>query len=336
MKWGLWIVGVLFAAACSAPQPPDAWAVERVATDDDIDAVTDTLCTDVAELVLGGRADDPRLESTLDELAKIAALAGVADALPTMGQINETIGDETLSDHTRFVTLHDLMVDAAGSLDDATAAACEIPVFSGLYAATGFGDCHFEMEIPVASYTLKGEPGTCSSADRPTHLPCFSTEGDHLPTDCVSGEIVQAVGDAWREAGDPRPIAIDRVDPDAPPAPEVIRPLESADCVEVADLFTSAPTPNGAVPDFDRLSAAAFFLSFETADLVDEFIDASIDPPGLDEFERIVTDLDAATIAACGLPLASAWATITSPLPVPPCWTATGNAYPAYAIADCA
>lgn len=333
MKRRLWIVAALVAASCSSPQPPDAWAVERVADDDEV--LTDALCQDVTTLALGSHADDPDLVSTLDELARIAALAGATDALPTLGDIAVVLADTEMSEQGRFVALHDLLVDAAGALDDATAAACEIPVFSALYASSGFPDCHFEMEIPVASYTLRGEPNTCSSAGRPSHLPCWTDDGDHLPMDCVTEVVVQAVADEWREAGDPREVAIDRADPDAAPAPVVIAPTGVAACADLEALFLAAPVPNGPVPDHDRLVAAAGALDADTAALVQAFVDAVADPPGLEEFEMLVGELDARTATACGLPLVSAWATLTTTRVVLPCWTETDLAYPAYTTADC-
>lgn len=334
MKWRLWIVVLLIAASCSAPEPPDAWAIERF-TDEDEDVVVDALCVDVIEFALGSFGDQPDLVPLLDDLARIGALAGATEALPSLGAVESTLADESLSDHNRFVRLHDLLVGAANTLDDATAAACEIPVFSAMYATSGFPDCHFELELPVAAYTKRREPG-CTTDGRPDYLPCWSNDGNHIAVDCVTGVVVQTVGDDWREAGDPDPVVIDRVDPDAPPPPDVISLVDDAACRSLASLFTQAPVPNGGIPDFDRLRAAGDELPDAIAGLVDDFIAAATSPPSLAEFETLVRELDDATVERCGLPLVSAWATLTSTVDAMPCWLGTDAAYPAYEISDCA
>ncbi|GJM39444.1 MAG: hypothetical protein DHS20C19_28110 [Acidimicrobiales bacterium] len=333
MKWKLWITGLVLAASCAGPQPPDAWSVERVTTDEEV--LSDALCREVSELALGSHAAEPGLSVVLDEFARLGALAGATDALPLIVGIERTLADESLSEHRSFVQLHDLLVEAAAALDDATSAACGIPAFSATYATSGFGECHFELEIPIAAYTLVGEPGTCDSDGHPTHLPCWSTDGDHLAIDCVSGVIVQAVDGEWREAGEPRVISIDRVDPDAPPPPDTFVLVDSPACAAVASLFLDGPTPNGVIPDYDRLRLATSELDTATQTLVDAFIAAATDPPSLDEFELLVSSLDDATIQACGLPLVSAWATMTSTVAEMPCWVATERAYPAYGASAC-
>lgn len=333
MKTRLWIAAVLFAASCSTPEPPDAWAIERISGEGDV--VVETLCADVADLALGSLADQPGIGPTLDELARIGALAGATDALPKISRIEATLDDPALSESNRFVQAHDLLVAAALSLDDATATACGIPVFSALYATSGFPDCHFELELPVAGYTALRGPG-CSTDGRPDHLPCWSNDGRHLPVDCVSGVLVQAVGDDWREAGEPRTVEIDRVDPDAPPPPDVIEPDTTTPmCAELVTLFTEPPIPNGSRPDYGRLRRATADLPDAIEDLVDDFIAASGKPTSLTEFEALVRELDDATVDTCGLPLVSAWATLTATVDAPPCWIATDAAYPAYEITDC-
>ncbi|MDW3219853.1 MAG: hypothetical protein R8F63_14660 [Acidimicrobiales bacterium] len=333
MTWKLWIAGLVVAASCAAPQPPDAWSVDRVATDEEV--LTDALCGDVAELALGSLADQADLQVVLDELARLGALAGATGALPTIVAIETTLADESLSEHRASVQLHDLLVEAAAELDEATSAACDIPAFSAMYAATGFGDCHLELEIPIAAYTLAGEPGTCSTDDLPRHLPCWSNDGNHLAVDCVTSLIVQVVDGEWRPAGEPREISIDRVDPDAPPPPDTFVLTDTPECVAVASLFLDGPTPNGAIPDYDRLRLAVAGLDAVTRALVDDFIAAASDPPSLDEFQALVSSLDEATVDACGLPLVSAWATVTSTVSELPCWVATDRAYPAYRAAAC-
>jgi hypothetical protein len=327
----LWFVVLLLAASCAPPERHEAWAVQRVTPTDRVEEITG-VCQDVRTLALGSHADETALEGTLDELARLAATTGATAALPLLSDIGALSADTTLSAHTIAVQQHDLLVLASRSIDTATATACGIPAFSALYATSGFPDCHFEMEIPVAAYTNVGEAGTCSADGRPTFLPCWTDDGHHLPIDCVGGEIVQAVGDRWDPAGEPRIVEIDRVDPGAPEGPEVLAPSDVPECVGLAALFeTEAPS----VSKIDRLVDATAMLDSEIRGLVGEFIAATVDPPDLAEFESIVSSLDSATAQACGVPVASALASIPTAVTQLPCWTPTGNPYPAYEILDC-
>jgi len=328
------MVVVLIAASCAAPEAPEAWSVERVTpTDDRVEGTG--ICDDVRTLALGSHAHEVDLDGTLTELARIAALTGATTALPLLDDIGELVNDGSLSETAQRVQRHDLLVLAGRTIDASTTSTCGIPAFSALYTASGFPDCHLELELPIAGYTLAGTPGTCSAEGRPSFLPCWSEDDQHLAVDCVSDEIVQAVGDRWVPAGPPRTIAIDRVDPDAEPAAEILTVVDSPECTMLASLFTSDPLPNGSIPDFDRLSTAAAGLSTDLQTQIDEFIAATVGSPSLDEFESLVAALDNATAQACGFPLVSAWASITAPADPLPCWTPTGVAYPAYAIADC-
>lgn len=325
---------LLLAASCAAPERPDGWAVQRVTpTDDRVEPVG--VCEDIRTLALGSRAEETTLDGTLDELARIAATTGATAALPLLSDIGGLEADPDLSPHAVAVQRHDLLVTASRSIDDTTSAACGIPAFSALYATTGFPDCHFEMEIPVAAYTAAGTAGTCSMAGRPEFLPCWSDDGNHLAVDCVSNEIVTAVDNRWDPAGEPRVITIDRTDPDEVPGPDVLRANPSLECRALTDLFASAPLPNGSNPDFDVLAAVASGLSTDVQDQVERFVNATLNPPSLDEFEALVSTLDETTATDCGFPVVSAWASITSPFTDTPCWLPTGVPYPAYEIVDC-
>lgn len=334
MKWSLWIALVLLAASCAAPDRPEAWSVQRVTPTDEVEELSD-VCQDVRTLALGSHADEETLDGTLEELARLAATTGATDALPLLSDVAALADDETISPHRRAVQQHDMMVLASRSIDDATARACAIPGFSALYATTGFADCHFEMEIPIAAYTLPGTAGTCSTEGRPAFLPCWSDDGDHLAIDCVSKEIVSAVGERWEPAGEPRVITIDRTDPDALPEPEAIEPTGATECRSLRALFSSSPLPNGSTPDFDRLVTASRGLDTDVRSQIAAFITATIDPPVFSEFETLVAALDDATVEACGLPIVSAWASITTPQTDTLCWLPTDSSYPAYAPADC-
>ena len=335
MRSRLWLVVLALGASCASPEPPDAWAVHRVTPTDAVEAPTDGVCADIRTLALGSHADETSLDGTLEELARVAAVTGATAALPLLNDIGELTDDETLSDRRRAVQQHDLLVLASREIDDAASTVCGLPAFSALYATSGFPDCHFEMEIPIAAYTEPGTPGQCSNEGRPDFFPCWSTDGDHLAIDCVTDEIVTAVGQRWEAAGPPRPVKIDRTDADAAPGPVVVRPDPSPVCRNVTDLFRSAPLPNGTVPDFARLVRAAAGLDAEVRARIDQFVSATLDPPSFGEFESLVSTLDEATASACGFPLVSAWASITTPLRVLPCWLPTDVAYPAYETTDC-
>jgi len=334
MKSWPWMVVLLLAASCAAPEAPEAWSVQRVTPNDE--RVEDVgVCADLRTLALGSHAHETDLDSTLTELARLAATTGATDALPLLNNLGEVATDLTLSETDRRVQQHDLLVLASRSIDASTAATCGVPAFSALYAASGFPECHFELEIPIAGYTSVGSPGTCSADGRPTFLPCWSDDGDHLAVDCVSGEVVQASGDRWVVAGEPRTITIDRFDPDAEPGPEIVSADPSTECMALTGLFTAAPLPNGTIPDFDRLAASASGLPTDVQNQIADFIAASVNPPSFDEFEALVAALDGSTANACGFPLVSAWASITTPVDTLPCWTPTGVPYPAYETADC-
>ncbi len=333
MKWKLalavsWLAVSSLAASCAAPEPPEEWVVQRVAPTE-VREETGGVCHDVRVLALGSHAHEATLDGTLDELARLAALTGATEALPLLTRIDTLDDDPELTSHQRGVERHDLLVLASRSIDDATAAACELPAFSALYATTGFPDCHFEMELPVAAYTTADAPGTCTTDGRPGFLPCWTDDGDHLAVDCVSGEIVTAAGDWWEPAGPPRLVTIDRTDPGAP---DLIVPRATPECAGLAALFA---TDAAVVSDFDRLADATAPLSAGVRSQVEDFIVAAADPPSLDEFEALVLALDHATADECGLPLVSAWASFTGEVLDLPCWLPTGDPYPAYEIVDC-
>jgi hypothetical protein len=335
MKWRLSLVVLLLGASCASPEPPDAWAVHRVTPTNEVEQPTDGVCGDIRTLALGSHADETTLDGTLEELARLAAVTGATAALPLLNDVGALDDDPTLSDQRRAVERHDLMVLASRAIDDATSAACGLPAFSALYATSGFPDCHFEMEIPIAAYTAPRTPGRCTTEGRPDFLPCWSDDGDHLAIDCVTDEIVTAVDGRWDPAGPPRSIVIDRIDPDEVPAPEVVRASPSTECRDLTSLFRTEPLPNGTIADFDALERASAGLDADVRAQIDDFVNATINPPSFGEFSALVSALDDATASACGFPLVSAWASITTPLTSLPCWSPTGVPYPAYEIADC-
>ena len=332
MRSRLWLVVLALGASCASPEPPDAWAVHRVTPTDVVEAPVDGVCEDIRTLALGSHADETTLDGTLEELARVAAVTGATAALPLLNDFGGLADDDSLSDERRAVEQHDLLVLASREIDDATSAACGLPAFSALYATSGFPDCHFEMEIPIAAYTVPGTPGQCSNEGRPDFLPCWSTDGDHLAIDCVTDEVVTAVGERWQPAGPPRLVRIDRTDPDEIPGPEVIAYNGAPECADLAAVFgTDATQTDG----LDRLTGATSSLGADIRALVRAFVAASADPPSLDEFEALVSELDRATADACGLPLVSAWVSLATAVDELPCWTETGRPYPAFEIADC-
>lgn len=335
MFWRLAVALVVLAASCSAPEPPESWSVQRVSPPDESSDGNDELCDTVRSFALGSLAESPTLGTTVDELARVGAMAGATAALPLLGELQAAISaSPEPPDQAAFVQRHDLLVSAGTTIDVATAASCELPLFSALYATTGFPDCHFELEIPVAAYTRLGEAGTCSMEGRPSFLPCWSRDGEHLPVDCVSEEVLQADGDRWLPAGPPRSVSIDRsgIDTDGP---VLVTTTNASECRALLGLFEGDDLPNGVISDFDRLRDAAADLDADTRDLIDQFINANVDPPSFDVFEVLVASLDAATAGACGFPLVSAWVSILEPITESPCWLETGDPYPAYQQADC-
>ena len=331
MKRWLWVVIVLLAASCAAPERPAAWSVERHTPVDEVEELSG-ICEDVRDLALGSRAEDTGLENTLADLARLAANTGATSALPLLTDVGDLATDTTQSEQEVAILQHDLLLLAGRSIDDSTAAVCGIPAFSALYATTGFPDCHFEMEIPIAAYTEPSSTQRCTSEGRPTYLPCWSDDGNHLAVDCVTGEIVQATDGRWAPAGEPRVVTIDRTVPDAPDGPEIVAPRAAAQCRALAALFVGDSTADAIL---DQLVDAAEPLSDEVRDSIDHFIAAEADPPTLDEFEAIVLEVDEATATECGLPVVSAWTSLTPPVDALPCWTRTGIAFPAYETIDC-
>ena len=332
MKWSLLLVVLMFGASCGSPEPTDAWAVREAERTEDVEEPTDDVCDDIRTFALGSHGDDTNLDNTLEELARLAAVTGATAALPLLNDIAALAEDTTMSDHRRGVEQHDLMVSAGQAIDDATSTACGLPGFSALYAASGFPDCHFEMEIPIAAYTTSGTPGQCTTEGRPDFLPCWSADGDHLAVDCVTNEIVTAVGDRWDPAGPPRVFEIDRTDPDEEPGPAVIMVGNAPECAGLAALFG---TDAALVSDFDRLTDATASLDSDIRAQIADFLRATVDPPSLDEFEAMVAALDASTAEACGLPLVSAWVSLSSAVDTLPCWISTGERYPAYEQTAC-
>jgi hypothetical protein len=335
MKWRLWTVVALVVASCAAPEAPEAWDIQRIAPADDELTSDPTVCDDVRTLALGSHADDSDLGPTLDELARLSAVVGATSTLPALNQFRTLEDSPGLSAVEKFAARHDRLVEASILIDNATWDACAIPAFTALYAASGFAECHFEMEIPVGGYTVVDEPGSCRSLDRPTFLPCFSDVDGHLPVDCVSGEIVQANGDRWVEAGPPHPVTIKRPEPDVVETLPVIASTGTTECAKLVALFQNGDPPNGVAPDFRRLSRAARDLDADAQDLVQQFVEANEITPNFTEFEALVTELDEVTAETCGFPIISAWGSITEALGQLPCWIETGMPYPAYEQADC-
>lgn len=335
MKWRLWIVVALVAASCAAPEAPEGWDIQRLAPADDELTSDPTVCDDVRTLALGSHADDSDLGPTLDELARLSAVVGATSALPALNQFRTLEDSPSLSAVEESTARHDRLVEASILIDNATWDACAIPAFTALYAASGFAECHFEMEIPVGGYTMVDEPGSCRSLGRPTFLPCFSDVDGHLPVDCVSGEIVQADGDRWVEAGPPHPGTIERPDPDVVETLPVIASTGATECARLVALFQNGDPPNGVAPDFRRLARAARDLDADAQDLVQQFVEANEVTPSFTEFEALVAQLDRVTADACGFPIVSAWGSILEQVDEPPCWTETGVPYPAYEQTSC-
>jgi hypothetical protein len=331
---------VVLTGACTSPQRPDDWEVQRIDEPDRADRSTtteDAVCADVRALALGSTPVDTDLAPLVEELARLAAVAGATAALPSLNRIAEVAADPALTEAGVRIATHDLLVTASRPIDEATYAACEIPLFTALYAATDFADCRMELEIPVAAYTAPPDPTGCATAERPDFLPCFSADEAYLPVDCVSDEIVTAAGTRWSPAGAPREVVLDRTDPEAPEEdrPDVVAPEPTRACRSVLALFRGPEMPNGPTPDVDRLTRAVADLDPEIRGLVDRFVAAISSTPDLAEFEALVTELDRRTAADCGLPLVSAWASVTTPESDPVCWVETGLDYPAYERVDC-
>ncbi|MFT7610360.1 MAG: hypothetical protein ACI9MX_003444, partial [Candidatus Aldehydirespiratoraceae bacterium] len=201
MSWRSWIVALLLAASCAAPEPPEAWSVERVTPLED-GAPDETVCNDIRVFALGETIAD--LDATLTELARISALTGATAALPLLEDIVESRLDPTAPIDQQAVATHDLLVLASRTIDDASSDSCGIPAFSAMYAASGFPSCYFEVDIPVAGYTLLNEAPLCDPNSGPDSLPCWSNDGNHVAVDCVTEELVHADGKRWVPAGEPR------------------------------------------------------------------------------------------------------------------------------------
>lgn len=325
------------ASACSKPEPPDEWQIQRVAPPDDTAEVEDELCTEVRTFATGTLDDRTELEPMLEELARLAALSGATEALSPLDRVGSVADDPELTTVGRRLATHDLLVAASRPVDDATWVACEVPLFTALYAGGGIADCHLELDIAVAAHMDPPDPSACGVGPFPDHLPCFSADEGYLPVDCVTGDVVAAAGDRWTEAGPPREIEIDRFDPEAvvDEGPPVYRPVESAACAALPRLFAGPDLPNGLSPDFDPLVIAVGELDPALQELVARFVTASTTAPDFAEFETLVAELDGRSAEACGLPIVSAWASLQSPVTEPLCWVETGFAYPAFARTEC-
>ena len=111
--------------------------------------------------------------------------------------ITESRLDTTMPDDQRAVAIHDLLVLASRTIDDSSSESCGIPAFSATYAASGFPSCRFQINIPVAGYTLLDEAPSCVPSAGPDFLPCWSNDGNHVAVDCVTKELVHADGERW-------------------------------------------------------------------------------------------------------------------------------------------
>lgn len=332
----MWVVVALFAASCASPEPPGEWAVQRVSPPDEEIVVADpTICDDIRTLATGSHAAETELDPTLDELARISAVVGATAALPLISDVRALEGTDGSTELEIAALRHDALLGAAAVIDDATAALCAVPAFSALYATSGFPECHFPMEIAVGAYTTVGEPGSCRAEGRPDFLPCWSTDGTHLPLDCVSGEIVRAFGTRWDTAGPPTPFVLERPEPAIPEGPPIVAPTEAPECADLAGLFLDRSVSEGSFLDFAELAFAAADLDAATRRLVAEFVEAAEVTPSFAEFEALVSELDRVTATTCGLPIVSAAASLGGGIDQLPCWTPTGIPYPSYETIAC-
>lgn len=343
MRWpsALVLVLALFAAGCSAPSPPQGWSVDRQApgaiagTDAEI-----VICEEMRDLALGTHAGDEDLTDTLTDMARISAVVGATAALPLLNRVTTAIDDGA-----ELIEIHDDLVEAAATIDPASWDFCRLPLFTAVYATTGWPSCHGELVIPVAGYTeLRAEPG-CSRDGIPSFLTCFADAAPHLPVDCNSSETVQVRDGEWVRAGAPRDVSPPTTTTTEPVIPDetttttttipAVSYLSSQACRSVALLFTGPDPVDGSVDDLDRLRFATASLGSEIAALVDEFIAVNTGEGDLDTFEANVLALDMATVAECGLPLISAWDALAGGTEELPCWLETGLAFPAYTPTGC-
>jgi len=102
--------------------------------------------------------------------------------------------------------------------------------------------------------------------------------------DCVSGEIVQAVGNRWIAAGPPNPFVLIRPEPDEPEGPPVFAPSEGPECADLAALFLDRDESTGRFENFADLTDAGRDLDPATRDLIARFIEANETTPNFAEF----------------------------------------------------
>ena len=202
MKWMSWAAFALICASCAAPQPPTDWTVERIAPDGgDSNDVAIVICDDMRTLALGSHADSSRLTNTLDELARISAVVGATAALPALNRARAA-----LDRGAEPADVHDDLVSAAERIDAPSVEFCDLPMFTAVYAASGWPSCHGELAIPVAGYTLVDPERGCSSVGSPSFLPCWSDVAPFLPISCYTGDVVQVIDGGWQPAGDPHEV----------------------------------------------------------------------------------------------------------------------------------
>jgi len=130
MKWWTWpvlaLVVALLAAACAWPEPPDAWAVQRLTSVEEV-ATSGPACDDLRALAPGSLVAEPDREPTLGELVRIAAVVGAAEALPVLNKLRALAADTESPDSEPATDRHDLLLTAGNTIDDATSIAFEVP-----------------------------------------------------------------------------------------------------------------------------------------------------------------------------------------------------------------
>lgn len=338
------LVVVLAAAACAGPEKTERWTAERAA--DDLPPVEglDAACAEVEVLALGALADESELSTVVDELSRMAAVLGATDALPAFEEVRRAPDEPT-----RRVA----MTTAAAALDTAAYDHCEIPFFTALYGATGWADCHGEVDIAVALYRAVPDPDTrsCNAEGVPIYLPCWDADDEtFLPVDCRTDEVVHVVAGDWVAADTPRSPTSTIPPPTVPPTtlpspsadpaitttsiPTVV-PEGSRACRAIDELFVGDEPLTGDDSDLPRMIEATAELDAEIMALLADFEEASRGGWSLDRFEALVIEIDRATADACGVPLISAAHALEGGVDELPCWVGTGVAYPSHEPVDC-
>lgn len=342
------ITVVIAAGACAGPEKTDRWTAER--STDDAPAVEGmaAVCDEVEATALGSLAAESDLDATIDELSRLAAVLGATMALPAFEAARGT-DDEA--------TRRTAMTAAAAALDTAANDHCAVPMFTALYAATGWADCHGEVDIAAALYRPAPDLATrtCSAEGVPLFLPCWTIDDDggHLPVDCHSGDVVRAVDGEWVPADGPRaptptvaptttspadtsdPSPIDPAEATSTTSLPVVTPERSRACRAIEELFVGDDPLTGDDTDIARLVDATADLDSATTDLMADFEEASRGGWTLAEFEALVIEIDRATAATCGIPLISAAHLLRDGIDELPCWIETGVAYPSHEPVAC-